>query len=66
MEQNFYQIKVITMMTNYDQSVEMNHNPNWPYILHHPYRILTIGGSGLGKTNVLLKNQQPDITKIYV
>ena len=54
------------MMTNYDQSVEMNHNPNWPYILHHPYRILTIGGSGLGKTNVLLKNQQPDITKIYV
>ena len=29
---NFFQIKVITMMKNYDQSVEMNHNPNWPYI----------------------------------
>ena len=53
-------------MTNYDQSVEMNHNPNWPYILRHPYGILTIGGSGLGKTNVLLKNQRPDIDKIYV
>ena len=35
----------------------------------HPYRILIIGGSGSGKTNVLLnliKHQQPDIEKIYL
>ena len=46
-----------------------NHNPNWIYIPHYPYRILTIGDSGLGKTNVLLhliKHQQPDIDKIYL
>ena len=43
---NFYQIKVITMMRNYDQSVEINHNPNWSYIPDHLYRILIIGGSG--------------------
>ena len=34
------------MMKNYDQIVEINHNPNWPYIPDHPYRILIIGGSG--------------------
>ena len=57
------------MMKNYDQSVEINHNPNWPYIPDHPYRILIIGGSGSGKTNVLLnliKNQRPDIDKSYL
>ena len=57
------------MMKNYDQSVEINHNPNWPYIPDHPYRILIIGGSGSGKTNVLLnliKHQRPDIDKIYL
>ena len=55
------------MMKNYDQSVEINHNPNWPYISDHPYRILIIGGSGSGKTNVLLnliKHQRPDIDKM--
>ena len=54
------------MMRNYDQSVEINHNLNWPYIPDHPYRILIIGGSGSGKTNVLLnliKNRRPDIDK---
>ena len=30
-------MKVTIMMKNYDQSVEANHNPNWPYIFHHPY-----------------------------
>ena len=30
------------------------HNSNWPQIPHHPYRILLVGGSGSGKTNVLL------------
>ena len=56
------------MMKNYDQSVKINHNPNWPYIPDHPYRILIIGGSGSGKTNVLLnliKHQRSDIDKIY-
>ena len=32
----FYQIKVIKMMKQYDQSVEINHSPNWPYIPDHP------------------------------
>ena len=26
------------------------HNPNWPEIPHHPYKILVVGGSGSGKT----------------
>ena len=42
------------MIKNYNQSVEINHNPNWSYIRVHPYRILIIGDSGSGKTNVLL------------
>ena len=41
------------------------HNPNWPQIPHHPYRIFWIGGSGFGKTNALLNviNHEPDIEK---
>ena len=44
------------------------HNPNWPQIPDHPYRILMIGGSGSEKTNSLfnLINQQPDIDGIYL
>ena len=42
------------MMKNFDQSVEINHNPNRPYIPDHPYRILIIGSSGSAKTNVSL------------
>ena len=34
------------MMKNHDQSVEINHNPNWLYIRDHPSRILIICGSG--------------------
>ena len=43
-------------------------NKNWPYIQDHPYRILIIGGSGSGKTNLLLNliENQPDIDKIYL
>ena len=43
-------------------------NLNWPYIPHHPYRILLRGGSGTGKTNALLNliNKQQDIDKIYL
>ena len=29
------------------------HNPNWPEIPDHPYRMLIIGDSGSGKTNSL-------------
>ena len=57
------------MIKNYDQLVELNHNSNWPCIPVHPYRILIIGGSGSGKTNVLLnliKRKRPDIDKIYL
>ena len=57
------------MMKTYDESVEINHNPNWSYIRKRPYRISIIGGSGLGKTNVLLnliKHQQPDIDNIFL
>ena len=58
-------------MINFDDYVNENkteHNKNWPYIPNHPYRILIIGGSGSGKTNVLLKliENQPDIDKIYL
>ena len=56
-------------MKNYDQSVKINHNPNFPYISDYPYRILIIGGSGSGKTNMLLNlvnHQQPDIDNIYL
>ena len=44
------------------------HNPKWPYISDHPYRILIVGGSRSGKTNALLNliNDQPDIDKIYL
>ena len=42
------------MMKNYNKSVEINYNPNWPYIPYYPHRILIICGSGSGKTNVLL------------
>ena len=58
-------------MINFDEYTNGNkreHNPNWPYIPDHPYRILIIGGSGFGKTNTLLNliNNQPDIGKIYL
>ena len=44
------------------------HNPNWPRIPDHPYRVLIIGGSGSGKANSLVNliNQQPDIDKFYL
>ena len=58
-------------MINFDDYTNENiieHNSKWPYIPDHPYRILIIGGSGSGKTNVLLNliNNQPDIDKIYL
>ena len=58
-------------MINFEDIVSENktkHNQNWPYIPDHPYRILIIGGSGSGKTSVLLNliEKQPDIDKIYL
>ena len=57
-------------MINFD-NVTKNmkaHNPNWPQIPDHPYRILIIGGSRSGKTNSFfnLINHIPDIDKIYL
>ena len=58
-------------MINFDEYTNgdrVNHNPNYPYIPDHPYRILIIGGSGSGKINALLNliNNKPDIDKIYL
>ena len=58
-------------MINFDEYNNENkrkHNPDWPYIPDHPYRILVIGVSGSGKTNALLNliNNQADIDKIYL
>ena len=58
-------------MINFDDVIKKGtkeHNPNWPQIPDHPYRVLIIRGSGSGKTNLLfnLTNQEPDIDKIYL
>ena len=56
------------MMKNCNESVKINCNPNWSYFPNHPYIIFIIDGSGSGKPNVLLnliKNQLPDVDKIY-
>ena len=44
-------------MINFGGYVNENkpeHNKNWPHTPDHPYRVLIVGGSGSGKTNVLL------------
>ena len=57
-------------MINFDDIVNENKtkHKNWPYVPNHPYRILIIGGSRSGKTNVLLNliENQPYIDKIYL
>ena len=61
------------MKKNLNGSVEINHNPNWPRIPDHPYKILIIGVSESGKTKILLsliKHQRPDadtsLTQCYL
>ena len=44
------------MMKNSDQSVKINHHPNWPYIPDHPDGILIIGVSGSGKIYLYVKD----------
>ena len=64
-----YYDKIQMIIKNYDESIKINHNTNWPYIPDHPYRILIIAGSGSGKNNVLLnliKHQRPDFDKKYL
>ena len=55
-------------MINFDvtNKNKIEHNSKWPSIPDHPYRILTIGGSGSGKTNTLLNliNHQQDMQNI--
>ena len=53
---------------NYVNENKTKNNKNWPYIPDHPYRTLIIGGSGSGKTNLLLNliENQLDIDKIYL
>ena len=63
-------LKWNTKIINFDNYANENktkHNKNWSYIPDHPYRILIIGGSGSGKTNLLLNliENQPDVDKIY-
>ena len=63
--------KTIQKLINFDDVTKENikeHNPKWPQISHHPYRILITGGSGFVKTNSLfnLINHEPDIYKIYL
>ena len=52
----------------YTNESKTEHNPKWPYIPDHTYRLIIVGGSGQGKTNILLNliNNQSDIDKIYL
>ena len=54
-------------MRNFDEPEKINHNSDWPYITHHPYRIFIVVQSRSRKINALLNltNHQVDINKIY-
>ena len=56
-------------MKIYYKSIKINQNPNWYYIPDHRYRILLVGGSRSGKTNMVLnltKNQGLRFDKTYL
>ena len=58
-------------MINFDDYFHENkteHNKNWAYTPDDPCRILIIGGSGSGKTKVLLnlKKNQPILLIKYI
>ena len=41
-------------MINFDYIIKEDmkeHNPNWPNITYHPYRILIVGGTRYGETD---------------
>ena len=65
---NIYQFLCIKTINSDDVTGEniKEHNPNWPKIPDHPYRILIIGGLGLEKSSGLLHLiiHLPDIDKI--
>ena len=52
---------------DYTSENETEDNLNWPHTPDKPCRTLIIGGSGSGKTNLLLNliEDQPNIDKIY-
>ena len=58
------------MINFYDfaNGTKRKHNPDWPYIADHPYKILIIEVPGSGKTNALLKliNNHSCMDKIYL
>ena len=59
-----------TKKINFNDVIKENikdHNPNWLEILYHPYRILTTGDWGSGKTYSLINSisHPADIDKIY-
>ena len=48
-------------MINIDNITKENiieHNPNWPQIRDHPYRLLIIGVSGSGKMSPLIYSKK--------
>ena len=49
---------------DYVNETKIEHNKNWPYIPDKPYRILVIGGSGSGITNLLLNLKKINRTLI--
>ena len=53
------------MMENYDQSVEKNHNPNWPYIPEPPYRILIVGVPESGKCVIEINKKSLSMTRYW-
>ena len=64
---NIKQYKTINLDDVKKENIKED-DQNWSQIADHPYWILIISRSELGKTNTLLNliNHQPDIDKIYL